>query len=64
MHDFIERSERNEREGQYWKNSNAHRIISRLKENPDTVAFYEGSKRYRGPKSLIRHGMLMPVDWK
>jgi hypothetical protein len=65
MHDFIERSERYEREGQYWNNSNAYRVINRrLKEKPETVAFYEGSKRYRGPKSLIRYGMLMPVDWE
>ncbi len=64
MHDFIERSERYEREGQYWNNSNAYRVINRrLKEKPETVVFYDGSKRYRGPKSLIRHGMLMPVDW-
>lgn len=64
MHDFIERSERYEREGQHFGNSNAYRVINqKLKENPDIVAFYEGSKRYRGPRSLIRHGMLMPIDW-
>ena len=28
------------------------------------IAFYEGSKRYRGPRSLLRHGMMMPIDWE
>jgi hypothetical protein len=65
MHDFIERSERYEREGQYWNNSNAYRVINqKMKEMPEVVAFYEGSKRYRGPRSLIRHGMMMPIDWE
>jgi|GEM_PF-518193 len=64
MHDLVERSERYEREGQHWRNSNAYRVINRhFKEQPEVVAFYEGSKRYRGPRSLIRHGMLMPIDW-
>jgi hypothetical protein len=64
MHDFIERSERYEREGQHFGNSNAYRVINRkMKERSEVVAFYEGSKRYRGPRSLIRHGMLMPIDW-
>lgn len=64
MHDFIERSERYEREGQHWKNSTAYRVINqKMKEMPEVVAFHEGSKRYRGPRSLIRHGMLMPIDW-
>lgn len=65
MHDLIERSERYEREGQHWNNSSVYRAINRrLKEIPEIVAFYEGSKRYRGPRSLIRHGMMMPVDWE
>jgi len=63
MHDFIERPARNERKN--WNSSNADRNINRQpKEKPPLVAFYEGSKRYRGAKSLIRHGMLMPIDWK
>ena len=65
MHDFVERSERYEREAQHWNKSVAYRIINqKLREKPDIVAFYEGSKRYRGPRSLLRHGMLMPIDWE
>lgn len=65
MHDFIERSLRYAGEGQHFNNSNAYRVISRkMKEKPEVVAFYEGSKRYRGPRSLLRHGMLMPIDWE
>ena len=65
MNDFVERSERYEREGQHWKNSNAYRVINqKMKDMPEVVAFYEKSKRYRGPRSLIRHGMLMPIDWE
>ena len=65
MHDFLERSERYEREGQHFDNSNAYRVINRkIKDMPEVVAFYEGSKRYRGPRSLIRHGMLMPIGWE
>jgi hypothetical protein len=26
--------------------------------------FHQDSKRYRGPRSLIRHGMMMPIDWQ
>ncbi|MGE0242126.1 MAG: glycosyltransferase family 2 protein, partial [Parvibaculaceae bacterium] len=64
MHDFIERSERFAREAQHFGKSNAYRVISeKIKDMPEVVAFHEGSKRYRGPRSLIRHGMLMPIDW-
>lgn len=35
------------------------------REAPESqMAFYDGSKRYRGPRSLVRHGMLMPIDWE
>jgi hypothetical protein len=34
-----------------------------LVQKPETVMFYEDSKRYRGPRSLIHNGMLMPIDW-
>ena len=65
MHDFIERAARYAREAQHFANSNAYRVIGeKLQDMPEIVAFYDGSKRYRGPRSLIRHGMLMPIDWK
>ncbi|WP_119391414.1 glycosyltransferase family 2 protein [Taklimakanibacter lacteus] len=64
MHDFINRSRRFEQEGQHWNNSNAYRAINRhLDEDPQPNAFYEGSKRYRGPRSLVRHGMMIPIAW-
>lgn len=65
MHDFIERSERYEREAQHFANSNAYRVMNeKMKSMPEVVAFYEGSKRYRGPQSLLMHGMLMSIDWE
>jgi hypothetical protein len=64
MHDFIERSRRYEHEGQHWNQSSAYQLINkRLQEMPEAMIFYEGSKRYRGPRSLLRHGMMQPIDW-
>lgn len=64
MSDFIERSERFEREGQHWKGSKAYKFMNeRRREMSQTVPFHADSKRYRGPRSLIRHGMLMPIAW-
>ncbi|MFZ5676632.1 MAG: glycosyltransferase family 2 protein [Pseudomonadota bacterium] len=64
MHDFIERSERYEREGQHWNNSVAYKSInSKVRDLPEVVMFHEDSKRYRGPRSLIRHGMMQPIEW-
>ncbi len=65
MHDIAERSRQFEREGQHWNNSNAYRAINKsLGEEQEIVAFHAGSKRYRGPRSLIRHGMMMAIDWE
>ncbi len=64
MHDFIERSKRNELEGQHVAGSRAYRIINaRVAEMPEVVALYSKSKRYRGPKSLVRHHMMRPIVW-
>lgn len=64
MHDFIARSRQNELEGQHVADSRAYRIINdSLARNPDTVVFYGKSKRYRGPKSLVRHHMMAPIAW-
>ncbi|MGE0007649.1 MAG: glycosyltransferase family 2 protein [Parvibaculaceae bacterium] len=65
MHDFIDRSRRYASEAQHFAGSNAYRVISeKVKDMPEVVAFHEGSKRYRGPRSLVRHGMLMPIGWE
>lgn len=64
MHDFIERSKRSELEGQHVAGSRAYRIINQnLAQSPETVAFHGKSKRYRGPKSLVRHHMMSPIQW-
>lgn len=64
MNDFIERSQRYEHEGQHWSGSRAYKYMNEhMRELPQTMPFHDGSKRYRGARSLIRHGMLMPIDW-
>jgi len=40
------------------------RMPPRGDEDRETIAFYKKSKRYRGSRSLIRHGMMMPIDWQ
>jgi hypothetical protein len=64
MHDFIGRSKQNELEGQHVADSRAYRIINdSLAQNPQPVVFYGKSKRYRGPKSLLRHHLMTPIAW-
>lgn len=62
--DFIGRSERLEREGQHWNRSKVYRTVNqKLREAPETVAICAHSRRYEEPKSLIRHGLMQPIDW-
>lgn len=64
MDDFRARSRRYEEEGQHALDSRAYQIINReLAQMPKLVAQYPGSRRYDGPMSLIRHGLLHPIDW-
>lgn len=64
MDDFGARSRRYEEEGQHALASRAYRIINReLAGMPKLVAHYPGSRRYDGPASLIRHGMMQPIEW-
>ncbi len=39
------------------------RLMHEREGRPLANFFYDDSKRYRGPRSLIRHGMMMPIDW-
>ena len=65
MDDFRERSRLFAHEGQHARNSRAYQIINeQLAQMPKLVARYSGSKRYESPRSLIRHGMMMPIDWQ
>lgn len=62
--DLAERSERFEREGQHWNKSHAYRTINqKLREAPEIVAIYENSKRYEGPQSLVKAGLMQAIDW-
>ena len=64
MDDFIERSARYEREGQHAHSSRSYRLINeRLAEMPDVEFFHPNSRRYRGPKSLIRYRVMQSIDW-
>lgn len=62
--DLAERTERFVREGQHFNQSEDYkRIAGALADNPDLVAFHEGSTRYRGPRSLVRQAFMLPIDW-
>lgn len=64
MDDFIERSARYEREGQHAAGSESYRLINeRLAEMPEVEFFHPNSRRYRGPKSLLRHRTMQSIDW-
>jgi len=64
MDDFRDRSQRYAREGQHAMSSKAYQIINEeLAGMPRLVARHAGSRRYEGPGSLIRHGLMQPVDW-
>jgi hypothetical protein len=64
MDDFIERSARYEREGQHAAGSESYRLINeRLVAMPQVEFFHPNSRRYRGPKSLIRYRVMQTIDW-
>ncbi len=65
MDDLRERSLRFAGEGQHSTNSLAYRLINeRLAQQPELVARHSGSRPYEDPQSLIRHGMMLPIDWQ
>ena len=64
MDDFIERSARYEREGQHAFKSGSYVAINRrMAEMPKVAFFHPNSRRYRGPKSLLRHRVMQSIDW-
>jgi hypothetical protein len=64
LDDFVERCAINEQEHQHAYNSHAYWIINqRIAELTSLVATDADSRPYDGPASLIRHGLLMPIDW-
>lgn len=65
MDDFIERSARYEREGQHAFASRSYQLINeRMAEMPEVTFFHANSRRYRGPKSLVRHRVMQSIDWR
>jgi hypothetical protein len=64
MDDFVERSATYEREGQHAFGSREYQLINeQLTTMPALTFFHPGSRRYRGPKSLIRYRVMQPFDW-
>src|SRR5436190_3910005 len=64
LDDFVERCAINEQENQHAHDSHAYWIINqRIAELPALIALDDNSQRYEGPASLIRHGLLLPIDW-
>lgn len=62
--DLEERSATFVQEGQHGWDSEGYRIISaHLREGRTVSAYHANSRRYRGSKSLIRHGLMQPIDW-
>jgi hypothetical protein len=65
MDDFIERSARFEHEGQHAFDSRSYALINeRLAEMAEVEFFHPNSRRYRGPKSLIRYRVMQTIDWR
>jgi glycosyltransferase involved in cell wall biosynthesis len=65
MDDFLERSARYEREGQHAHGSRSYKLINeRLSEMPQVEFFHPNSRRYRGPKSLIRYRVIQTIGWQ
>jgi hypothetical protein len=64
MDDFASRTKTNIAEGQHWNDGIHYRQVNEVFEKtPDIVAFHANSRRYRGPRSLIRHRVMKPLRW-
>jgi hypothetical protein len=64
MDDFVARTKINIAEDQHWNGAIHYRQIDEIfQKTPDIVAIYANSRRYRGPKSLIRHRLMKPLQW-
>lgn len=48
----------------YWQGSLEYKAYqSVLKASPELVLAYDGSRSYRGPDSLLRAGLIEPIEW-
>lgn len=62
--DFIERSAVYEEEKQHAHDSLSYQLSNQvIRENATTTAMHAQSRRYRGPKSLLRYRIMLPLDW-
>jgi hypothetical protein len=62
--DFERRVRQAVSEGQYWNNSYEYRVYqSALEADSDLNFFYKGSLPYEGVHSLIKAGLIKPIDW-
>ena len=62
--DFPERSATFAREKRHAHHSLAYRLYNEvMREQASMSAMHAQSRRYRGPKSLLRHRMMLPLDW-
>jgi hypothetical protein len=62
--DFPERSMAYAQEKQHAFGSKVYRMSSQvMEENPALSAMHAKSRRYRGPKSLLRYRVMLPLDW-
>lgn len=61
---FRERCARYVQEKQHANESKGYRIINNeLQKSSIRTAMHSRSKRYRGPKSFIRHNLMFSIDW-
>jgi hypothetical protein len=64
MDDLVARTKINIAESQHWSDAIHYRQIAEiLDRGQDIVALHANSRRYRGPKSLIRHRLMKPLRW-
>lgn len=62
--DYLERSAVYEREKHHAHDSQVYRVSSEvMREKGPMSAMHVGSRRYRGPKSLLRYRIMLPFDW-
>jgi hypothetical protein len=63
--DFVQRIPRAVSEGQYWNNAYEYQVYqSALEADPDLSFFYEGSLPYEGVHSLVKAGLINPIEWQ
>lgn len=64
MDDFASRTRINIAENQHWNGAIHYREIGEtFDKTPDIVAIHPRSRRYRGPKSLLRYRLMKSLEW-